>query len=151
MTKINENDLFFTCSLLEFIGRQMKQRRSAVANMLGKDIIMHIYHHADVLHCEVIEKTADYFENYCKIPIGNFDCVADCKYTVPSYWDIGQVYMRLIRSAYKEGDLGDTIMAVYNSFICDAISNFNSDLFYQPPDYLFACYEEGKIICEDLA
>ncbi len=140
---------FFTCSLIEFIGRQMKQRRGAVANMLGIDIIMHIYNHADVLHCEVIEKTADYFENYCKIPVGDFDNVADCKYNVPSYWDIGKVYMRLIRNACKDGDLPATIMAVYNSFITDAISNFNSDLFYQNPDYLLACYEDGEIICED--
>ena len=149
MTLINDNDLFFTCSLIEFIGRQMKQRRGAVAIMLGIDIIMHIYNHADVLHCEVIEKTADYFENYCKIPVGDFDNVADCKYNVPSYWDIGKVYMRLIRNAGKDGDLTATIMAVYNSFITDAISNFNSDLFYQNPDYLLACYEDGEIICED--
>ena len=31
-------------------------------------------------------------------------------------------------------------------FISDAISNFNSDLYYQNPDYLERSYREGKLL-----
>lgn len=34
---------------------------------------------------------------------------------------------------------------VYTSWIDDAISNYNSDFYYQSRDYLFACYQEGEI------
>lgn len=44
----NDSNLFYTCSLIEYIGREKKQRRSAVVNYLGKNtikrfIIMQMY------------------------------------------------------------------------------------------------------------
>lgn len=39
----------------------------------------------------------------------------------------------------------DHLMEVYTSWIDDAISNYNSDFYYQSRDYLFACYQEGEI------
>ena len=33
----NDSNLFYTCSLIEYIGREKKQRRSAVVNYLGKN------------------------------------------------------------------------------------------------------------------
>lgn len=49
--------------------------------------------------------------------------------------------------AYSEDDehLIDHLMEVYTSWIDDAISNYNSDFYYQSRDYLFACYQEGEI------
>lgn len=38
------------------------------------------------------------------------------------------------------------LMQIFCSFISDAISNFNSDLYYQNPNYLECCYKEGKIL-----
>jgi hypothetical protein len=57
----NDNALFFTCSLVEFIGRQQKQRRSTVVKLLGKDELKRIYSYADIFHCEPIEKVANEF------------------------------------------------------------------------------------------
>lgn len=34
-----ENDLFFTCSLIEYIARKTKNKNSDVVNYLGKDNI----------------------------------------------------------------------------------------------------------------
>ena len=45
----NDSNLFYTCSLIEYIGREKKQRRSAVVNYLGKKTIKRIYNYADVL------------------------------------------------------------------------------------------------------
>lgn len=57
----NDSNLFYTCSLIEYIGREKKQRRSAVVNYLGKNTIKRFYNYADVFHCDPIEKVADEF------------------------------------------------------------------------------------------
>ena len=137
-------DLFFTCSLLELMARKTHQRRGTLASLLGRKIVSHIYNHADVLHCEQIEKTADTFIEMCNVPMGDFDNVATCKYTVPTYWDIGKVYSRLIQDV-NDGDLIETLFQVYNSSTSDAISNFNSDFFYQPRDFIKFCFLENSI------
>ena len=144
--KIDDNSLFFTCSLLELIGRTTLQKRSAVTELLGKKVIAHIYANADVLHCEPIAKTADYYIDFCHIPAGDFDNVAACKYAVPSYWDIGKVYARLIEDV-AGSDAVDTLLMVYHSAVSDMISNYNSDFFYQSREYI----KEYFISCGDLS
>jgi hypothetical protein len=36
-------------------------------------------------------------------------------------------------------------MEVYLSWIDAALSNYNTDFYYQPRDYIYECYKEGKI------
>lgn len=141
-----DNALFFTCSVIEFIGRQTHNRREAVVDALGTDL-ERIYHYADVFHCEPIEKVADDFIRRNNIRQGDYDNIASCQYAVPSYWDIGKVFARLIRDCHPE-DLLQGLRTVYHSFLTNRIMNFNSDLYYQPPDYLAACYREGRILDE---
>ncbi len=43
-----DNNLFFTCSLIEYIACKTKNIRSEVENKLGKDRISKIYELADV-------------------------------------------------------------------------------------------------------
>ena len=137
--KINDSDLFFTCSLIELIGRSTKQKRSAVVVLLGKKVLSHIYSNAGVLHCEPIAKNADAFIEMCNIPEGTFDNVADCKYEVPDYWTIGKVFARLIEDV-ASGNAIETLQEVYLSPVCDAISNYNSDFFYQPRGFIKEFY-----------
>ena len=92
----NNSALFYTCSLIEYIGRERKLKRSEVVHALGESAIRRIYRYADVFHCEPIEKTADDFISNLNILEGDFDNVASCRYTVPDYWTIGEVYERLI-------------------------------------------------------
>lgn len=143
----NDSALFFTCSLIEYIGRQQKQKRSVIVQYMGKDVIKRIYRYADVFHCEPIEKVADEFITRCNIPSGSFDNVEKCKYEIPDYWTIGEVYERLIEDV--TGDESDSIIEhiveVYSSWIDDAISNYNTDFYYQSREYIFECYKEGKI------
>ena len=134
--KINFNDIFFTCSLIELIGRNTLRKRSDVVSLLGKKNIAHIYAHADTLHCEPIAKTADTFIELCKITKGDFDNVAACKYAVPEYWAIGKVYARLIEDVHDGDDVVETLLNVYKSPISDMISNYNSDLFYQSRGFI---------------
>ena len=143
----NNSALFYTCSMIEYIGRQQKQSRSVVVKYLGKDIIKRIYNYADVFHCEPIEKTANEFITRCKIPMDSFDNVAKCRYEVPDYWTIGEVYERLIEDIAGDDtdNIIDCIMDVYSSWIDGVISNYNTDFYYQSREYIFECYKEGKI------
>ena len=142
----NNSALFFTCSLVEFIGRETKNKRQDILNYLGKEEVSRIFKYADVFHCETIEKVAEDFIERNSIVQGEFDNVAACKYTVPDYWDIGEVFERLIEEIYKEAEVIKGIFEIYQSWIADKILNFNSDLYYQSREYIAICYREGKII-----
>ena len=144
MTK-NDSALFYTCSLIEFMSRLRHLKRNVLVNLLGETIIGRIYRNSDVLHCEVIDSVADKFIELANIPEGDFDNVAACKYNVPDYWTIGAVYERLIEDVSDEIN-AKSIMTVYNSWVNDAISNYNTDFYYQPRDYIRECYLEGKVL-----
>ena len=143
----NNSALFYTCSLIEFIGRKQKLKRSQLVELMGRKTIERIYRYADVLHCEPIEKTADDFITNLNIQAGTFDNVAACRYTVPDYWTIGEVYERLIEdiSGDDTEHIIDRLMEVYTSWIDAAISNYNTDFYYQSREYIYTCYLEGKI------
>jgi hypothetical protein len=143
----NNSDIFYTCSLIEFIGRRQHLKRSEVVEYLGENTISRIYRYADVFHCEPIEKTADDFIEKCCIPMGNFDNVAACRYTVPDYWTMGEVYERLIEDVAGDDLDGiiNCLIRVYSSWIDAALSNYNTDFYYQSRDYIYECYKEGKI------
>lgn len=144
---MNDNSLFFLCSLIEFIGRQQKQRRGRIVELLGENVIKRIYDYADVFHCEPIEKVADDFISRCQIPVDDYDNVKSCRYEVPDYWVIGEVYERLIEDLKKNSgkELIDCIKEVYSSWINDAISNYNTDFYYQSRDYIYECFKEGQV------
>ena len=141
----NDSALMFTCSLIEFIGRRQKLSRTDVVNSLGKKNIARIYKYADVLHCEPIERVADEYIAMAEIGTGDYDNVKKCKYRVPDYWIIGEVYERLIEDVVQN-DIMETLHEVYSSWISEAISNYNSDFFYQPRDYIRECYLEGEVL-----
>lgn len=141
----NNNSLFFTCSLIEYIGRVTHNSRSDVVNYLG-DNIKNIYNYSDVFHCEPIAKVADDFIERLGITEGDYDNISKCKYTIPDYWDIGEVFERLIEDSYEEEDVFEGIKEVYSSWIAEKIMNFNSDLYYQSREYIAICYKEGMLL-----
>lgn len=142
----NNNNLFFTCSLIEYMGRLKKKTRCEITEALGKENIDRIYEYADVLHCEPIEKVAHEFVTECKITTGNFHNVIECRYRIPDYWDIGEVYERLIEDSYKDSDILKGLWEVYHSWIDEKISDYNTDFYYQPRDYIAACYKKGEVL-----
>ncbi len=146
MANKNNNNLFFTCSLIEYIGRKMKRRRKEVVEILGLERIERIYEYVDVFHCEPIEKVADEFIQESQMTLGTFDNEKECMYLIPDYWSIGEVYERLVEDSYKENEIVKGIWAVYHSWIDKDLSNYNTDFYYQPRDYIAACYVKGMIL-----
>lgn len=143
-----DNDLFFTCSLIDYIARKTQNTRADIVNALGKNRLEKIYELADVYHSDNIDRVSDDFIQEASIKNGEFDNVKECKYATPSYWDIGKVYKRLIKSVAAEEKTGiiDALMKVYNSFISNKIDDYNSSMYYENPSYLLECYLEDKVI-----
>ena len=143
-----DNDLFFTCALIDYIARKTKNTRTDVVNRLGKEQISKIFELAGIYHCDNPERVSDDFIESAHIEIGTFDNIADCGYAVPSYWDIGKVYKRLIKMVAedKKTDVIDALFEVYNSFISPAIDDYNSSFYYENPLFIFECYKAKKIL-----
>ena len=143
-----DNDLFFTCSLIDYIARKTKNTRSDVVNALGKKRLEKIYELADVYHSDNIDRVSDDFIQEASIKNGEFDNVKECRYAIPSFWDIGKVYKRLVKSVAEEEKtvVVDALINVYNSFISSKIDDYNSSMYYENPSYLLECYLEGKVI-----
>lgn len=141
----NNNRLFYTCSLIEYIGRKQKRTRQEIVECLGKKNIERIYDYADVFHCEPIEKVASEWIERCGVDVGQFDNVSECRYRIPDYWDIGEVHERLIEDSYEDCEIITGIWEVYHSWIEPHISDYNTDFYFQSRDYIAACYQKGEI------
>ena len=143
-----DNDLFFTCSLIDYIARKTKNTRAKVVNALGKKNLEKIYDLADIYHSDNIERVSDDFIKEAEIKTGSFDNVEACKYAIPTHWDIGKVYKRLIKSVAENEKIEviDALLKVYNSFISSKIDDYNSSMYYENPSYLLECYLENKVI-----
>lgn len=139
------NDLFFVCSMIEKVARESKQKQSYIINKIGKDNIRRLYKYADVFHCENPDKVSYEIIEKNNIEIGNYDKISCLKYKVPTYWEIGEIYARLIINV-NNNDIIDTLFEVYNSWIEKVMDNYNSSFYYESPEYHVACYKEGRVI-----
>ncbi|MCL2073612.1 MAG: hypothetical protein FWH18_06815 [Marinilabiliaceae bacterium] len=144
----NANNLFFLCSLIEYIGRKTKNHRNVIVNAIGKEHLQHIFDLADVYHCENIDKLLYELTEKFNIEGGIFDNVGNAKYSIPTHWDIGKVYKRLIIEVSKKENrpLIDILSEVYNSWLSRKIEDFNGSIYYESPDYLFHSYLKGDVL-----
>ena len=122
-----DNDLFYTCSLIDYIARKTKNTRADIVNDIGKKSLENIYDLADIYHCDNIDSVSEEFIEKCNIQDGKFDNVGECKYAIPTYWDIGKVYKRLIKKVSENEGVPviDALIKVYNSFISEKIDDYN--------------------------
>jgi len=145
-----DNDLFFVCSVIEYIGRKTKNCRDDTVKQLGGKEIVRLWELADVLHCEPIEHIGDELIEKCQIAEGHFDNVSECKYAVPTHFDIAKVYKRLIAAVSEAKGIPpvDALQEVYASWISKKIDDYNSSMYYENPQYLFESYQAGKAISD---
>lgn len=71
----------------------------------------------------------------------------NCKNRMPSYFEIGAIYERLIKqiSDSKEEYI-DNLIKVLTSWIITKIDNYDSSMYYENPSYIYECYKEGKVL-----
>lgn len=136
MTEKERNDYFYVCALIEYIGRETRNHRGDIVRAIGIKGIEKLLRDAEVNHCLSFEQVSDEVISYYGIEQGDFDTLSGCKYSVPSYLDIGKLYSIMVEDCAEPGKEAEELMKIFSSFISDAISNFNSDLYYQNPDYL---------------
>ena len=113
-TQWNKDDLFYVCSMIEFVARETHNKvKDVVGKMTDED----------------------------------FDNITTCKYSVPTVTSIGRVYQTLILNVMGlYANVVEAIKTVYNSFISDEISDFNSNVFYSNPNYIKCSYEAGELL-----
>jgi len=145
-----ENDLFFACSVIELVARSTRNRRGEVVARLGEKEVTRLIELADVLHCEPLEATASDLIERCGLTCGDFDNVASCRYSVPTHLDIAKVYKRLIAAVAAAQNIAplDALTQVYASWISDKIDDYNSSMYYESPQYLYASYVEGRALAD---
>ncbi|MDR2595316.1 MAG: hypothetical protein LBC87_11160, partial [Fibromonadaceae bacterium] len=73
------NDLFFVCSLIDYIARKTKSHRGTVTNSIGETELSRIFGLADVYHSENIDKISDELIEKFAVPSDNFP--TESKYT----------------------------------------------------------------------
>lgn len=146
MTEKEKNDYFYVCSLIEYIARQTKNRRGFITDRIGKQGLEKLLHDAEVNHCLSFEQVSDEVIEHFKIPEGNFDTIAECKYTIPNFMDIGKLYSILIEDCAEEGKEVEELINIFSSFISDEISDFKTGVYYQNPSYLECSYQEGYLL-----
>ena len=130
MTDKERNDYFYVCALIEYIARKTKNHRGDIVNTIGREGIEKLLYDAEVNHCLSFEQVSDEVTDYYKIKNGNFDTISGCKYSVPSYLDIGKLYSIMIEDCAKPGEEVQELIKIFSSFISDEISDFNTDLYY---------------------
>lgn len=146
MTEREKDDLFYVCSLIEFIGRKTSNSRSVVIQALGEEGIRKQIYDAEVNHCLSFEQVSDEIIEQYHIQKGNFDMITDCKYTVPSVTAIGKLYSRMILACASPGAEISELIKIFQSFISDKISDFKTGIYYENPSYLKCSYEAGYLL-----
>lgn len=146
MTEQQKDDIYYVCSLLEYISRKTRNHRQDVIQYFSKADIERQLRIASVNHCLSFEQVSDEIIDEFGIKEGQFDTVKECRYEVPSVTSIGMLYQDLVLSTIKDGNAAKGIIDVFSSFITDEISDFNSSVYYTNPDYLRCCYLEGRML-----
>lgn len=146
MTAKEQNDYFYVCALIEYIARKTHNHRGDIVKAIGRKGIEKLLYDAEVNHCLSFEQVSDEVISYYKITNGEFDTISDCKYPVPSYLDIGKLYSIMIEDCAAPGEEVQELINIFSSFISDEISRFQTDLYYQNPDYIECSYREGKLL-----
>jgi len=139
-----KSDLYYLCSLIEYMGRKTMNDRTYIVNKLGYEGLSIIYADADVLHCENIEKIADEFIEEYEIVQGEYDNLSCQEFTIPSYWNIGKIYSRLIFALGE--DYIQHVIEVYNSWLSDKIDDYYNAVYISSPEYIYKSYNQGKLL-----
>ena len=145
--KIEKNDVYFICYMIERVARRLRQRNSYVVNQIGRKNLEHLISVANVLHAEnPVAVEDDWIEEY-NLKEGTTDLVAvdpELVTRIPGSIQMGKVYQRLIFDTLQPGESEvEAIIRVFNDQICDVIDNYNCSAYYEPSYVIARAYQNG--------
>ena len=123
MTAKERNDYFYVCALIEYIARETLNHRGDIVKAIGEEGIKKLLHDAEMDHCLSFEQVSDEVISYYKIKKGNFDTISNCKYSVPSFLDIGKLYSIMIEDCAKQGE---EVQELINIFLLLSVIKFQN-------------------------
>lgn len=145
--KIEKDDVYFICYMIERVSRKIHQKNSYVVNKIGKSQLEHLISVANVLHSEnpkVVED--DWIEEY-QLEEGTVDVTdvdKDLVDRIPTALQMGKVYQRLISDTMQmEETEVEAIIRVYNDEICEVLDNYNASAYYEPSYVIARAYQNG--------
>lgn len=145
---INENDLYFVCSMIERTARKLKQPNRYIVNQMKKKGLEEKLSVANVLHSENPEAVVQQWIEEYGLVTGDFDITnvnPSLATTFPTVLQMGKVYARLILSTISHSeDYADGILRVYNNPICEIIDDYNSSAYYEPSYFITRAYNQGS-------
>ena len=149
-----KNDLFYVCSLVEYVGRKTNNKRGDIVAAMDDDCLKHHLEYADLNHCLPFERVSDELIADCGIKNGDYDTITNCKYSIPTATSIGRVYSTLIESEMGRSDAPIATVAdmlapfrkVFGSFIIDEISDFANGVYFENPSYQWESYKAGRLL-----
>ena len=147
MISERRNTLFYVCALIEYISRETLNHRGYVVGKIGKKGMMKLFKDAPVNHCLTFEQVSAEVIGQYRIETGNYDTISDCKYSIPSFMDIGKVYAYLTEmlSPDESTDV-EMVMKIFESFLSDAISDFKTGVYFENLSYLSESYIAGNLL-----
>lgn len=145
--RIQKDDVYFVCYMIERVARRIHQKNRYVVNQIGKKNLEHLLSVANVLHSEnPLQVEDDWIEEYAlkngENDVTNVD--VDLVEKIPSPLQMGKVYLRLIYdTGLPDESEVDGIVRVYNDSICDVIDNYNCSAYYEPSYVIARAYQNG--------
>ena len=95
MIQWNKDDLFYVCSMIEFVARKTHNRDKDIVSKLSDNALKHQLKAASVNHCLSFEQVSDEWIEEYQLPEGIYDNISTCRYEVPTVTAIGRVYQTL--------------------------------------------------------
>lgn len=139
------NDIYYTASLLEYLARETKNRRSVIAQILGITGIASIYTYADMHHCLPFEQVAAEFIERYQIPEGTYYPEALFKATdstPPKHTRIGKAYANLVCDIQPDPEqYPASLYDIFCSKISEWMTDYRSAFYYSPRDYILYRWE----------
>ena len=73
--------------------------------------------------------------------------MGNARYAIPSHWDIGKVYKRLISGIARQRQMPviDALFEAYHSYVCGKIDDYNSSFYYDAPQNILNAFLDGRI------
>ena len=115
-TQWNKDDLFYVCSMIEFVARETHNKVKDVVGKMTDEDLVHQLRTAGVNHCLSFEQVCDEWIEEYRITKGIADNSSRNKYEKESVTTVGREYQKLILDVMEcRENVIEAIRKVYGS------------------------------------